>query len=90
MWPPHAALCSGAYGAMLVELFPARFRYSAVSVAQNVGNGWFGGLLPAVAFAIVAATGNVFAGLWYPVGICVICFLVALVAVPETRGQAIH
>lgn len=84
------ALCSGAYGAMLVELFPARFRYSAVSVAQNVGNGWFGGLLPAVAFAIVAATGNVFAGLWYPVGICVICFLVALVAVPETRGQAIH
>jgi MFS family permease len=84
------ALCSGAYGAMLVELFPARFRYSAVSVAQNVGNGWFGGLLPAVAFAIVAATGNVFAGLWYPVAICAVCFAVALVAVPETRGRPIH
>ncbi|HTL50749.1 MAG TPA: MFS transporter [Steroidobacteraceae bacterium] len=84
------ALCSGAYGALLVELFPARFRYSAVSVAQNVGNGWFGGLLPAIAFAIVAATGNVFAGLWYPVGVCVVCFLVALAAVPETRGRPIH
>src|SRR5262245_41572151 len=84
------ALCSGAYGALLVELFPARFRYSAVSVAQNVGNGWFGGLLPAVAFAIVAATGNVFAGLWYPVAICAVCFAVALVAVPEPRGRPVH
>lgn len=84
------ALCSGAYGVLLVELFPARFRYSAVSVAQNVGNGWFGGLLPAIAFTIVAATGNVFAGLWYPVAICGISFVVALFALPETRGRPIH
>jgi MFS family permease len=84
-----AALCSGAYGIALVELFPARYRYSAVSVAQNVGNGWFGGLLPAVAFTIVAATGNVFAGLWYPVAVCALCLGVALVALPETRGRAI-
>jgi len=83
------ALCNGAYGVMLVELFPARIRYSAVSVAQNVGNGWFGGLLPAIAFTIVAATGNVFAGLWYPVAISAICFVVALVALPETRGRPI-
>jgi MFS family permease len=84
------ALCSGAYGVLLVELFPARVRYSAVSVAQNVGNGWFGGLLPAIAFTIVAATGNVFAGLWYPVAICGISFLVAVFALPETRGREIH
>ncbi len=48
-------------------MFPARIRYTALSFPQNFGNGWFGGLLPAVAFTIVAATGNVFAGLWYPV-----------------------
>ncbi len=84
-----AALCSGAYGILLVELFPARFRYSAVSVAQNVGNGWFGGLLPAIAFTIVAATGNVFAGLWYPVIVSAVCFGVALFALPETRGRPI-
>jgi MFS family permease len=84
------ALCNGAYGVMLVELFPARFRYSAVSVAQNVGNGWFGGLLPAIAFTIVAATGNIFAGLWYPVAISAIGFGVALLALPETRGRPIH
>jgi MFS family permease len=83
------ALCNGAYGVMLVELFAARFRYSAVSVAQNVGNGWFGGLLPAIAFTIVAATGDIFAGLWYPVAIAAISFLVALFALPETRGRPI-
>jgi len=84
-----ASFCGGAYGILLVELFPARFRYSAVSVAQNVGNGWFGGLLPAIAFTIVAATGNVFAGLWYPVLVSAACFLIALVALPETRGRSI-
>lgn len=84
------SLCGGVYGILLVELFPARFRYSAVSVAQNVGNGWFGGLLPAIAFTIVAATGNIFAGLWYPVLVSAVCFLVALFALPETRGRPIH
>jgi MFS family permease len=84
-----ASLCGGTYGILLVELFPARYRYSAVSVAQNVGNGWFGGLLPALAFTIVAATGNVFAGLWYPVLVSAACFVVALLAVPETRGRPI-
>jgi Major Facilitator Superfamily len=82
-----AAFCTGAYASMLVELFPARIRYSALSVPQNVGNGWFGGLLPASAFAIVAATGDVFAGLWYPVIVAGLSLLVALLAVPETRGR---
>ena len=80
----------GAYAAVLVELFPARIRYSALSFPQNVGNGWFGGLLPAVAFAIVAATGDIFAGLWYPVIIAGSCAVVALLALPETRGRSIR
>ena len=84
------ALTCGAYGALLVELFPARYRYTAVSFPQNVGNGWFGGLLPAIAFMIVAATGDIFAGLWYPVTLSAVCGLVALLALPETRGRPIH
>ena len=68
-----AAACSGAYAALLAELFPARIRYTALSFPQNFGNGWFGGLLPAITFAIVAATGDLFAGLWYPVGLAVTC-----------------
>jgi hypothetical protein len=82
-----AAMCLGPYAAMLVELFPTRIRYSALSFPQNFGNGWFGGLLPAVAFAIVAATGNIFAGLWYPVAVAALCAVVGFVALPETRGR---
>ena len=85
-----AALATGSYGALLVELFPARIRYSAVSFPQNFGNGWFGGLLPAVAFTIVAATGNVFAGLWYPVGVAALCFVVGAFGLPETRGRSVE
>jgi MFS family permease len=85
-----AALCTGSYGALLVELFPARIRYSAVSFPQHFGNGWFGGLLPAVAFMIVAATGNVFAGLWYPVGVAALCFVVGALGLPETRGRPVE
>lgn len=83
------ALCLGSYSSLLVELFPARIRYSALSLPQNVGNGWFGGLLPASAFAIVAATGNTFAGLWYPVIVAALCFVVAVLVLPETRGRPI-
>ena len=79
----------GSYGALLVELFPARIRYSALSFPQHFGNGWFGGILPAVAFAIVAATGDVFAGLWYPVAIAGLCFVIGALGLPETRGRAL-
>jgi hypothetical protein len=82
-----AAACSGAYAALLAELFPARIRYTALSFPQNFGNGWFGGLLPAITFAIVAATGNLFAGLWYPVGLAALCLVVGWFAIPETRGR---
>jgi MFS family permease len=84
-----AGLASGAYAALLVELFPARIRYTALSFPQNFGNGWFGGLLPAITFAIVAATGDVFAGLWYPVSLAALCLVVGLLAIPETRGRPI-
>jgi hypothetical protein len=61
-----------------------------VSFPQNFGNGWLGGLLPASAFAIVAATGNIYAGLWYPVIVAAICFVVGVCALPETRGRPIR
>jgi hypothetical protein len=80
---------TGAYTPLLVELFPARIRYSGLAFAQNFGNGWFGGVLPAIAFAIVAATGSVFAGLWYPVAITAVCFIVGAAFLPETRGRTI-
>jgi MFS family permease len=84
-----AAAALGAYAALLVEMFPARIRYTALSFAQNFGNGWFGGLVPMIAFTIVAATGDVFAGLWYPVGLATLSLVVGWVAVPETRGREI-
>ena len=57
----------GPIAAMLVELFPTRIRYTSMSLPYHIGNGWFGGLLPATAFAIVASTGDIYSGLWYPV-----------------------
>lgn len=82
-----SAMCTGSYAILLVEMFPARIRYSALSLPQNVGNGWFGGFLPATAFAIVAATGNVYSGLWYPVIVAGATFVVAVLFLPETRGR---
>jgi MFS family permease len=75
--------------AALVELFPTRIRYTALSVPYHIGVGWFGGFLPATAFAIVAATGNIYSGLWYPTIVSAIGFLVTLFFVPETKGRAI-
>ena len=75
--------------AALVELFPTRIRYTALSVPYHIGVGWFGGFLPATAFAIVAATGNIYSGLWYPVIVAAIGFIVTLLFVPETKGRAI-
>ncbi|CAG4913993.1 Sialic acid transporter NanT [Paraburkholderia gardini] len=76
----------GPVAAVLAEMFPTRIRYTAVSLPYNIGNGWFGGFLPATAFAIVAASGDIYAGLWYPVGIIAITFVVGVIWLPETRG----
>lgn len=84
-----AAALYGPQAATLVELFPTRIRYSAMSVPYHIGVGWFGGFLPATAFAIVAATGNIYAGLWYPVIIAGMGFVVTLFFLPETKGKDI-
>jgi sugar phosphate permease len=68
----------GPIAAMLVELFPTKIRYTSMSLPYHIGNGWFGGFLPTTAFAIVAATGNVYAGLWYPIGIAALTLIVGL------------
>ena len=71
--------------AMLVEMFPTRIRYTSMSLPYHIGNGWFGGFLPTTAFAIVAATGNIYSGLWYPVIIAVITLVVGTLFVKETK-----
>jgi hypothetical protein len=67
----YVTLVYAPIAAWLVELFPSRIRYSGLSLPYHIGNGWFGGFLPATVFAIVAATGNIYSGLWYPVIIAV-------------------
>lgn len=77
----------GPMAAMLVELFPARVRYTAMSLPYHVGTGWVGGFLPVTAFAIVAMTGDLYAGLWYPVIFTAISLLTMAFLVPETKGR---
>lgn len=83
------ALVYAPIAAILVELFPTRIRYTAMSLPYHVGNGWFGGFLPTTAFALVAATGNIYYGLWYPIIIAGISFVVALLFLPETKDKYI-
>ncbi len=71
--------------ALLVELFPSRIRYSGLSLPYHIGNGWFGGFLPATVFAIVAATGNIYSGLWYPIAIALMSLVVGFLFLPETK-----
>jgi MFS family permease len=80
----YVTMVYGPIAAMLVELFPARIRYSAMSLPYHIGNGWFGGFLPATAFAMVAATGDIYYGLWYPIVVAGIAFVVGLLFLPET------
>ncbi len=76
--------------AVLVEMSPARIRYTSMSLPYHVGNGWFGGFLPASVFAIVAAKGDMHAGLWYPNIIAAVSFLVAAFFLDETKGADIN
>lgn len=80
----------GPIAALLVELFPSRIRYTAMSLPYHIGNGWFGGFLPTAAFAMVAATGNIYYGLWYPVVVAVITVIAGLFLLPETFRRPIH
>ncbi|WP_397448209.1 MFS transporter [Pseudomonas sp. NA-150] len=78
------AMVYGPIAAILVELFPTRVRYTAMSLPYHIGNGWFGGFLPTTAFAMVAATGNIYSGIWYPVTVAAVSFVVGLIFLPET------
>ena len=80
----------GPIAAWLVELFPTRIRYSGLSLPYHIGNGWFGGFLPATVFAIVAATGDIYSGLWYPVVVAAMSFVVGLLFLPETKDVRHH
>jgi Sugar (and other) transporter len=84
------AMVYGPIAAQLVELFPTRIRYTSVSLPYHIGNGWFGGILPPLAFAMVAASGNIYFGLWYPVCVALMTFVVGLVLVPETKDRNIY
>jgi len=85
----YVTMVYGPIAAMLVELFPTRIRYTSMSLPYHIGNGWFGGFLPTTAFAIVAATGNIYNGLWYPVIIALLTLVIGLLLLPETHKRDI-
>lgn len=84
-----AAMCTGPLGALLVEAFPTSVRYTGVSFVHHTGTGWFGGFLPLIATALVARTGNPYAGLWYPIAVTAVTLVVGLTLVREPRGRHI-
>jgi MFS family permease len=86
----YVTMVYGPIAAMLVEMFPTRIRYTSMSLPYHIGNGWFGGLLPTTAFAIVAQTGNIYNGLWYPIIVALITFVVGLLFVRETKDVDIY
>ena len=85
----YVTMVYGPIAALLVELFPTRIRYTAMSLPYHIGNGWFGGFLPATAFAIVAARGGIYDGLIYPIAVAGIGFVIGLLFLPETRGRSL-
>jgi len=80
----------GPIAAMLVEMFPTRIRYTSLSLPYHIGNGWFGGLLPTTAFAMVAATGDIYFGLWYPVSVAAGTFVIGMLFIRETKDVDIY
>jgi hypothetical protein len=81
----YVTLVYAPIAAFLVELFPTRIRYTSMSFPYHIGNGWFGGLLPLLATAIVAKSGNIYAGLWYPIIVSIVGFVIGLAFLPETK-----
>ena len=77
-------------GAWLVELFPARIRYTSMSLPYHIGNGWFGGMLPLTATAMVAATGDIYYGLWYPIVVAVMTLVIGTLFLKEVKHRDIH
>ena len=86
----YVTMVYGPIAAMLVEMFPTRIRYTSMSLPYHIGNGWFGGLLPTTAFAIVAQTGNIYNGLWYPIIIALMTFVLGVFLLRETKDVDIY
>jgi len=84
------AMVYGPIAAFLVELFPTSIRYTSMSLPYHIGNGWFGGMLPLVATAMVAATGDIYFGLWYPIVVAVITLVVGFLFLTETKDRDIN
>ncbi len=81
----YVTMVYGPIAAYLVELFPTQIRYTSMSLPYHIGNGWFGGFLPAISFALVAGTGNLYFGLWYPIGIAVMTLVIGTLFLKETK-----
>lgn len=86
----YVTMVYGPIAAMLVEMFPTRIRYTSMSLPYHIGNGWFGGLLPTTAFALVAFKGDIYFGLWYPIIIALATFVIGLLFVKETKDNDIY
>jgi Sugar (and other) transporter len=85
----YVTMVYGPIAAFLVELFPTRIRYTSMSLPYHIGNGWFGGMLPLPATAMVASSGNIYYGLWYPIGVAVLTFVVGTLFLRETKDANI-
>ena len=86
----YVTMVYGPIAAMLVEMFPTRIRYTSMSLPYHIGNGWFGGLLPTTAFALVAYKGDIYYGLWYPIIIALITAVIGILFVKETKDNDIY
>ncbi len=86
----YVAMVYGPIAAYLVELFPTRIRYTSMSLPYHIGNGWFGGFLPLIAASIVVFTGDIYAGLWYPIGIAVLSMTIGWFTLPETKDRDLN
>jgi MFS family permease len=86
----YVTMVYGPIAAWLVELFPSRIRYTSMSLPYHIGNGWFGGFLPTVSFALVALTGDIYYGLWYPIGVALMTFVIGGLFLQETRGKPLE
>ena len=86
----YVTMVYGPIAAALVEMFPTNIRYTSMSLPYHIGNGWFGGFLPTTAFAMVAATGNIYYGLWYPVVVALVTVVVGFLFIRDRKDVDIH
>jgi hypothetical protein len=86
----YVTMVYGPIAAFLVEMFPTQIRYTSMSLPYHIGNGWFGGMLPLLATAMVAASGDIYYGLWYPIVVALITLVVGALFLRETKGVKIR